>query len=108
MGQKPKNKMPISERAKQFAPFAAIRGLEAALHRKEEEMKKQQKPEMPEQAAALINERLSTLRIGEEIRIKYFIKGEIKEILAKFKFTNNGRIYCEELSLPLDSLISIN
>ena len=44
MGKRPRHKMPISERAKQFAPFAAIRGLEEALRKKEEEMKQKEKP----------------------------------------------------------------
>ena len=33
--KKPKTKMPVSQRAKQFAPFAAITGLEVALRKKE-------------------------------------------------------------------------
>lgn len=33
MGHKPRIKMPIAERAKQFAPFAAIRGLSEALRK---------------------------------------------------------------------------
>lgn len=32
-----RDKMPISQRAKQFAPFAAINGLDVALRMKEEE-----------------------------------------------------------------------
>ena len=48
MGHKPKHKMPIAERAKQFAPFAAIKGLEAALKKKEQELIKQQKSPVPE------------------------------------------------------------
>ena len=32
--------MPISQRAKQFAPFAAVGGLDYALKKKEEEHKK--------------------------------------------------------------------
>ena len=35
MASKPKNKMPIEERAKQFMPFAALRGLPDALAAKE-------------------------------------------------------------------------
>jgi len=34
---KPKNKMPKSQRAKQFLPFAAVQGLDKALIKKEEE-----------------------------------------------------------------------
>lgn len=33
--------MPISQRAKQFAPFAAVGGLDAALRMKEEEHRQQ-------------------------------------------------------------------
>ena len=36
-------KMPISQRAKQFQPFAALSGLEEALARKEREIEEQQK-----------------------------------------------------------------
>lgn len=38
MGTKPKGKMPVIERAKQFMPFAAVRGLQLALRRKEQEL----------------------------------------------------------------------
>lgn len=35
--KKERPKMPVSQRAKQFAPFAAITNLEAALRKKEED-----------------------------------------------------------------------
>lgn len=35
--KKQRIKMPVSQRAKQFAPFAAITGLDVALRKKEEE-----------------------------------------------------------------------
>ena len=35
MANKPENKMPLSERAKQFLPFAALKGLPEALAEKE-------------------------------------------------------------------------
>lgn len=35
MASKPRNKMPIEERAKQFMPFAALKGLPEALAAKE-------------------------------------------------------------------------
>lgn len=38
--KKERQKMPISQRAKQFAPFAAVGGLDYALKKKEEEHKK--------------------------------------------------------------------
>ncbi len=37
MGKRPRNKMPVSQRAKQFAPFKAVDGLDEMLRRAEEE-----------------------------------------------------------------------
>ncbi len=38
--KKPRAKMPIKDRAKQFAPFAAVKGLEKALQKKEKEIER--------------------------------------------------------------------
>lgn len=35
--KKERQKMPVSQRAKQFAPFAAVGGLDEAIRKKEEE-----------------------------------------------------------------------
>lgn len=37
MGKRPRSRMPIEQRAKQFAPFKAVDGLHEALQRAEEE-----------------------------------------------------------------------
>ena len=37
------NKMPMSQRAKQFMPFAALKGLDEALRRKEWEVEEKQR-----------------------------------------------------------------
>ena len=37
MGKKPRTKMPVSQRAKQFAPFKSLDGLDAAMREAEEE-----------------------------------------------------------------------
>ncbi|MBP3899769.1 hypothetical protein J6D24_03150 [Candidatus Saccharibacteria bacterium] len=47
MPKKPAKKMPVSERAKQFLPFAALNGLDAALRQKEWEVESRQKLENP-------------------------------------------------------------
>ena len=41
---KARDKMPVSQRAKQFMPFAAVVGLEEALRRKEAEVDEKFKP----------------------------------------------------------------
>lgn len=46
MTEKIRTKMPLSQRAKQFAPFAAVGGLDIALRRKEEEHRRQLESEI--------------------------------------------------------------
>ncbi|MCM1055363.1 MAG: YolD-like family protein [Bacteroides sp.] len=76
MGKKTKNRMPISERAKQFSPFAAVTGLEAALERKERELAKIEKTELSEEDADKLNKALSELKKGDKISVRYYRGGE--------------------------------
>ena len=40
MGKKPRTRMPVAQRAKQFAPFKALDGLDLAIREAEEEHRK--------------------------------------------------------------------
>ena len=60
---KPRVKMPISERAKQFAPFSPLSGLEAALAEREKRREKRRYPD--EDAIIAINAVLSELKKGD-------------------------------------------
>ena len=46
MTKKIRTPMPVSQRAKQFAPFSAVGGLQEALRRKEEEHRQQVEAEV--------------------------------------------------------------
>lgn len=76
MGKKPKNRMPISERAKQFSPFAAVTGLEKALEKEERELAKTEKIELSEESADKLNKALSELKKGDAIIAEYYFDGE--------------------------------
>lgn len=76
MGKKPKNRMPISERAKQFSPFAAVTGLERALEKMERELAKIEKIELSEESADKLNRVLSELKKGDRINAEYYCDGE--------------------------------
>ena len=52
MANKPKRPMPVSERAKQFSPFAAVAGLDKALAEEERALFKTEKLELSEDAEA--------------------------------------------------------
>lgn len=78
MTKKPKIKMSIEERAKQFMPFAALRGLPDALAKKEKILvpKIVLSPEMEEE----LDQRMHLLSKGNMATVVYFQNGEYIKI----------------------------
>ena len=70
--------MPIADRAKQFMPFAALKGLPEALAAKEKILvqKVELSPEMEEE----LDRRMHLIRRGEVITAVYFNKDEYIKI----------------------------
>ena len=90
--------MPVSQRAKQFMPFAAVTGLDDALRRKERELGLSERPDVTDEDAAAINERLAFLGKGEEVGIVYYCAGEYEtaEGIVRSVDTAFRRIALEE------------
>ncbi|MCM1037708.1 MAG: YolD-like family protein [Roseburia sp.] len=78
MAKRPKNKMPVSERAKQFMPFAALKGLPEALKAKEKIIvpKMELSPEMEEE----LDRKMRLLTRGSIATVVYFHDGEYIKI----------------------------
>ncbi len=78
MASKPKNKMPIEERAKQFIPFAALRGLPDVLAAKEKVLvpRIELSPEMAEE----LDRRMHLITKGKMTTVVYFNNGEYIKI----------------------------
>ncbi len=78
MANKPKNKMPIADRAKQFMPFAALKGLPEALAAKERVVvsKKNLSEEMLEE----LDRKMHLLKRGQIATVTYFHKDEYLKI----------------------------
>ena len=74
MANRPKFPMPISERAKQFLPFAAVKGLKEALAKKEKIPVP--KVEMTEESAAELNEKMHLIQKGATVTVTYFCDDE--------------------------------
>lgn len=74
MANKPKSPMPISERAKQFLPFAAVKGLTEALAKKEKVPVP--KVEMSEELATELNEKIHRIKKGMTVTVTYFYYDE--------------------------------
>lgn len=74
VANKPKTKMPVSERAKQFMPFAALKGLPEALQKMERIIVP--KIELSEEMIAEIDYKIQQIRTGDIITITHFSEGE--------------------------------
>lgn len=64
--------MPISDRTKQFLPFAAVRGLEEALERKRQELLFEDRVVLANEGEREINEVLTLLTEGNTVRVRYY------------------------------------
>ena len=78
MASKPKSKMPIEERAKQFMPFAALPGPPDALAAKEKVLvpKIELSPEMAEE----LDRQMHLIAKGKMATVVYFNNGEYIKI----------------------------
>ena len=73
-GKMIRGKMPREERAKQFMPFAALKGYPEALRKKEKVMVS--KVELSEDSVQVLNRKLRQVRKNDIITVVYFCKGE--------------------------------
>ena len=67
---KPREPMPVSERAKQFAPFSPLHGLHRALA--EKERIREVRREISEEFAAELNATLCRLERGRVVTVYYY------------------------------------
>ena len=70
--------MPISERAKIFAPFSALKGLSEALSDKEKV--RVPKKELSEDMTFELDKMLKSIEIGEIITVVYYCEKELNYI----------------------------
>lgn len=107
MANRPAQKMPISERAKQFMPFAALKGLPEALVQMERQHTAISKLELSEEMADDLNRALLSLYPGCQATICYYkagheqqVTGIVTKIDAAFRYLlldGNLRIAFDDL-----------
>ena len=83
MERKPRAKMSTSQRAKQFMPFAAVKGQEEAIVREEQDMKRGERPEFGEEKVDAVNAILCRLRKGMIISIRVYSWGKCLDVQGK-------------------------
>ena len=70
-------RMDRAERAKQFMPFAALKGHMEALHEREREIVSRK--ELSDQAKEELDREFQKIRRNSVVRVKYFCEGEYLE-----------------------------
>ena len=78
MANRPKTKMPIADRAKQFMPFSALKGLSEALAAKERIVVP--KVELSEEMAEELDRKMHLLTRGSMATVIYFHQDEYLKI----------------------------
>ena len=107
MASRPKRKMTREERAKQFMPFSALRGLDIAL--KEREKIIVPKPELTDDAEEIIDRKLRLVETLKVITVVYYKDGEcvkITGIVARID-KEKRQIQIVDTLIDFDSILDI-
>ncbi|MCI9126811.1 MAG: YolD-like family protein [Eubacterium sp.] len=89
MAKRPKHKMSTADRAKQFMPFSALKGLDEALKEKEKIIVP--KIELSEDSIVELDRKMHLLKCGMIITVIYFFYDEyikLTGIIAKIDINN--------------------
>lgn len=100
--------MPRINRASQFAPFDALKGLSEAIKLKEYEHERVQKNNLSEDEILRISKILSKIKRGDTIFVKYFFDGYIKEITGSAKiFICEGYLLVSDIEINFNDILDI-
>lgn len=107
MGSRPKTKMPREERAKQFMPFAALKGLDEALAAKEKIVVP--KKELSEEMLSELDRKINEVKKGNIVTVVYYFRDEylkIQGIVARID--ESARILqIVNTKIPFDDILEI-
>lgn len=105
-----REKMRVSERAKQFLPFSAVRGLDEALEKKRKELLKEERVYLMPEREEEINAILLSLEEGDKIRVEFYDENRYKEVVDIYKRNRykEGRVETENFSIPFRDILSLS
>lgn len=103
-----RKKMARADRAKQFMPFDALKGLQEALRIKESEHERILKNEVSEEDAKAISDTLLNLKDRDTVCLTYFDGGHEVEVRGKVKlFYHENKIMVDEQKIDLAEILKI-
>ena len=81
--------MDRTDRAKQFLPFDAMKGLKEALDRQEKRLLRTEKRERSEEDAEELSQSLAKCKNGDRIKMTFYQNGFYVEIIGKIEEFNS-------------------
>ena len=110
MENKLRAKMPVAERAKQFMPFAAVKGLNEALAKKERELGLVKKAEMSEEMAEELDAKLALLKKEDIVTAVYFCKGEYRSISGELMLLDDANriLGIDDTKIAFEDILNIS
>lgn len=102
--------MSPAERAKQFMPFAGVKGLEEALAEQEQAILRVERIEPSADMAARLDRTLRRLKRGMPISLIHYEKGRYVSLRGVFAGVDPvaGRLYTERAVIELADLLDIS
>ncbi len=89
------------ERAKQFLPFDAVKGLQEAL--REKEIEHEERIDLAEEALENLEEEFNKIEIGRKVKIKYYKDGKYVVVEGNVSKINNLK---KKLEVDFESKIN--
>lgn len=106
---KTRSRMSIAQRAKQFMPFAALKGLEEAIENKERELEAVERTVLSSFQKQEINDVLCLLKKGDEVTVTFYNNGFYDTRMGYVKNIDelNHSLYLETEKIKFDDIYSI-
>lgn len=104
-----REKMPLSDRARQFLPFDALKGLQDALRLKEFEHERIEKGDLAPDRINKISDTLFNLKKNDNVNIRYYNDGHYFDISGKAKLNVIEKfIIVNETKISFDDIEDID
>ena len=93
--------MDVGRRAKQFAPFAALRGLDETI--RQQEIIYEPKRDLSEEKKNELDMKLNILTCGRKIQVTYFIRSQKNPLIGQYHtITGTVKFFDPSLYLRID------
>lgn len=101
--------MPRKDRAKQFAPFDALKGLQEIMRLKEYEHERSVKGDIPEEKIEAISKTLIEIEKNDMVEIQYFCDGYYKTLIGKARVDIfEQKINVNNQIIMFDDIVELN